>query len=936
MFDEGKGISLGGRKGSARERATLLESARQARRQRAVAAAPSKSAAALGRCLRGWFARRRAAALLRASLVEAVQRSAAPDAVERRSLTRRLCLLRRLRTLPREEDEQLIEASCERLLSAAPPLGDGPSGADWCACAAPGATAAFLRRASLLLPVLVGQPGEAAGRLLFSICGLAEAESATPPFWAACCRDGGQRQQRALLLGAAPSLLPALAAALFVAPRDRGGGAAPDGAAPDGTRHALRLVRLCRAALGVSADDAPGSTGGTGVAAPALFELTVSSLPLVSWLGMAPLHTPRHAVLRAFFAAWSEKAWRTLEHALASWVKGWLLRAGLDAGLQSHAAAQLLAELVAVCARGEGADWRAGGWAEGRPRRLSEADLDSLLQAQVARLCRRCPWLSVANASALLLRCRWSLEKAAADADADASAGAGAATDGMAVEATVQEAVMAEAEAEAEAGAEVVMTEAEAGAELAVCGICFDAPEPPESLAALRCGHAYCTGCWGELLRHSLEAGGKGLLAACPQPGCDEPLSGEAWAAWLPPSAAPLLRRLTLRSFVEGNTLLCWCPSFPRLQPHARQRLQPHAREAATLCTQVPRRGLRARGRSRERCGAARGLLRVRRLLLCALLPRATLARHVRAAAQVGGDAPLVARRAVPAAAHAPLPLVRRAHAAHRGLHAYHLLQLRRRVVLGVRHVGAGRAPRLRLLQAARTHLEVPAGAAAPRTLAATPCLRAATLLSRLQHRVSGLQPYCVRAVPPPPQAVPLQLSRRSCASSTDPLRALWTRRSYGRSSTMPSPRRLARSHHRPTTTTTTSLHTPPLSLPVVPPLAPPLRLSRDAAGRWRRRRSPRSCRPFCARCGCASGRRSTPFTRQPGWRWARRRAAQRRAAQRRAAAQQRRGCGWRLVNSRSAPTGCLPPATRTGGAAQWTGRRSAPTRAMPSRSGWW
>ena len=211
MFDEGKGISLGGRKGSARERATLLESARQARRQRAVAAAPSKSAAALGRCLRGWFARRRAAALLRASLVEAVQRSAAPDAVERRSLTRRLCLLRRLRTLPREEDEQLIEASCERLLSVAPPLGDGPSGAGWCACAAPGATAAFLRRASLLLPVLVGQPGEAAGRLLLSICGLAHgrSESARPPGIAEQCtqhagRDAfgrGNRQELSSSLG---------------------------------------------------------------------------------------------------------------------------------------------------------------------------------------------------------------------------------------------------------------------------------------------------------------------------------------------------------------------------------------------------------------------------------------------------------------------------------------------------------------------------------------------------------------------------------------------------------------------------------------------------------------------------------------------------------------------------------------------------------------
>jgi len=199
----------------------------------------------------------------------------------------------------------------------------------------------------------------------------------------------------------------------------------------------------------------------------------------------------------------------------------------------------------------------------------------------------------------------------------------------------VQAASMAETEAEAEAeaeagagagaGADVVMAEAGPAAEQAVCGICFDAPEPPESLAALRCGHTYCTGCWGELLRHSLEAGGKGLLACCPQPGCAEPVSGEAWAAWLPPSAAPLLRRLKLRSFVEGNTLLCWCPSRgcnptgqERLQPHPPQRAatppatkgcNPTCHRGCNPCTQVPRRGLRARGRSRERRGAARGPL---------------------------------------------------------------------------------------------------------------------------------------------------------------------------------------------------------------------------------------------------------------------------------------------------------------------------------------
>ena len=68
----------------------------------------------------------------------------------------------------------------------------------------------------------------------------------------------------------------------------------------------------------------------------------------------------------------------------------------------------------------------------------------------------------------------------------------------------------------------------------------------------------------------------------------------------------------------------------------------------------------------------------------------------------------------------------------------------------------------------------------------------------------------------------------------------------------MHSPRRLARTHHRPKTTATTTPRTLPLGLP------------RNAAGRWRRPRSPRSCPPSCARCGCASGRRSTPSTREP------------------------------------------------------------------------
>ena len=81
MFDDSSSrVSLGGRsKGKTKERSAVVADARRARQQRAVAAAPSKNASALGRCLRGWMARCKLASLLRVSLAAAAQRSSAPE-----------------------------------------------------------------------------------------------------------------------------------------------------------------------------------------------------------------------------------------------------------------------------------------------------------------------------------------------------------------------------------------------------------------------------------------------------------------------------------------------------------------------------------------------------------------------------------------------------------------------------------------------------------------------------------------------------------------------------------------------------------------------------------------------------------------------------------------------------------------------------------------
>jgi len=265
--------------------------------------------------------------------------------------------------------------------------------------------------------------------------------------------------------------------------------------------------------------------------------------------------------------------------------------------------------------------------------------------------------LSVAGATFLLLRNQWSLDAAAAAAAAAAAGAAAAGSEAGSevesgatppppqpeaeameeaeemeeeeavepMEAAAEAAATTAAESAATTSAEAATaTEAEGGEPPQTrCGICFDdEPEPPAVLASLRCGHAFCTACWGSLLRVALEKGGARPMplhmAQCTRPNaingpmhtarCTRPpdcrrrrpprqlpapvvrrasagrrVGGVAAARpgastpplplvgastppcrcscpWLPPDQVPRLRQLTLRSFVEDNTLLGWCP----------------------------------------------------------------------------------------------------------------------------------------------------------------------------------------------------------------------------------------------------------------------------------------------------------------------------------------------------------------------------------------
>ena len=242
-----------------------------------------------------------------------------------------------------------------------------------------------------------------------------------------------------------------------------------------------------------------------------------------------------------------------------------------DAG-QHYEAASMSLDALLACLNGVGADWRRGGYDEGRPRMLSRAQLSTVMAAQVSRM-----QASAASAAASgglgagagagleaaavgggealmqLMRSKWDVTKAVrATLEAMATAAAAAAAAAGKVPPTAASAASA-------ATADAPKTQDEL-----VCGICFDAPEAPEALRAMSCGHAYCDDCWGGTLGAAMERGRACIHDSCPEPSCSLPVSGEIWAAVVSKrggKSSALLHSLALRSFVDCNSLLAYCPS---------------------------------------------------------------------------------------------------------------------------------------------------------------------------------------------------------------------------------------------------------------------------------------------------------------------------------------------------------------------------------------
>ena len=89
-------------------------------------------------------------------------------------------------------------------------------------------------------------------------------------------------------------------------------------------------------------------------------------------------------------------------------------------------------------------------------------------------------------------------------------------------------------------------------------------------------GHGFCDGAAGSA-GVALERGPACIHDKCPQPECEEVITGDVWSATLPPEGLAKLQQAALRSFVEWNSLLAYCPtaSCGLAAAHTQQRAPP-------------------------------------------------------------------------------------------------------------------------------------------------------------------------------------------------------------------------------------------------------------------------------------------------------------------------------------------------------------------------
>ncbi|TMW61508.1 hypothetical protein Poli38472_012699 [Pythium oligandrum] len=92
------------------------------------------------------------------------------------------------------------------------------------------------------------------------------------------------------------------------------------------------------------------------------------------------------------------------------------------------------------------------------------------------------------------------------------------------------------------------------------CRICYDTYGPNE-VFGMGCGHVYCLHCWKSYLSLKITEGPTCVHTTCPADGCKEVVSDAIFEKFLTPEEFSRYSRFVLRSYVDINKGVSWCPS---------------------------------------------------------------------------------------------------------------------------------------------------------------------------------------------------------------------------------------------------------------------------------------------------------------------------------------------------------------------------------------
>lgn len=92
------------------------------------------------------------------------------------------------------------------------------------------------------------------------------------------------------------------------------------------------------------------------------------------------------------------------------------------------------------------------------------------------------------------------------------------------------------------------------------CGICFEIFNL-DKIAAAACGHPYCIVCWQNYISTSINDGPGCLKLRCPDPSCHAAIGLDMVNDLVNDVYKQKYQRYLVRSFVEDNRLIKWCPA---------------------------------------------------------------------------------------------------------------------------------------------------------------------------------------------------------------------------------------------------------------------------------------------------------------------------------------------------------------------------------------